>query len=223
MSKTLTREQRAAIFAGEAPRIAGEGECPWEPGDVYKVSSCITLTVEKIRPVKERWRDGKRIPAGWALGYHIWDRRDTLRYMRPNPHPVDYTVLRDELDAHGGYPAPNEDADEFREEGEQSAYTWNRARAVRGEDYAVGEEWLARFADEAGDRKARERRARRQQERALPLERRIVTYQAEAACRRIDIRNELRLIERLKRQGKGLDNPVEGIRRKLDSDLGRAA
>lgn len=223
MSRRLTREQRAELFAGNAPRIAGEGECPWVSGDVYRISSQMTLTVEEVKPVKERWKEGKRIPAGWALRYHVLDSRDPLRYLRPNPHPVDYVQLNAELEAHGGFPAANTDEDEFREEGQESAYTWNPKAGVEGEDYAVGEAWLAKFADEAGDRKATERRARRQAERTLPLERRLAEMQKEAGRRRIDIRNEVRLIGRLKAQGKGIDNPVEGIRRKLDSDLGKAA
>jgi hypothetical protein len=68
-----------------------------------------------------------------------------------------------------------------------------------------------------------QRTKRRKEQDMLSMEAKIVEYRKEAAHRRIDIRNEVRLIGRLKRQGKSVDNPVIGIKRKLDQDLNRAA
>ncbi len=77
---------------------------------------------------------------------------------------------------------------------------------------------------QANHMRARHQRTKRRSDQdLLDAEARIAAYQKEAAHRRIDIRNEMRLIGRLKRQGKAIDNPVIGIRKKLDRDVDRAA
>lgn len=192
----LTREQRAQVFAGNAPRIAGEGECPWKPGDVYRASPHVELTVLEIRTPKK---------GGWSLRYRILDRRDPARLIRPNPHPVDLDAIREELKANGGYPVGRiDDPAVSREAGIESAYTSNRGLAEGGVGEAVGEDWLTRFAGEANVRLGRERQA--EYDRKMARSRAAAMKEAAllASRRGADVSDELATI----------DAAVEAMRKK---------
>jgi len=75
MKLTLTREQRAAFFAGNWPQIRGEGTCPVEVGHVHRLSSLLRIEVTMIRKPKR---------GGWRLEYDVYDQRaDRDVYLMP--------------------------------------------------------------------------------------------------------------------------------------------
>lgn len=105
----------------------------------------------------------------------------------------------------------------------RSDYTTRPGNAMREEGEAPSREDMILFRQIAKVQALRDREERRKVQEQLSLEKRVVAYQHEAKRRRIDIRNEMRLVHRLKSRGKSLDNAMQGIRRKLDSDLDQAA
>ena len=209
----LTREQRAAVFAGEAPRIAGEGECPWKPGDIYRASSKVELEVLEIRPVKPRWRNGEWQEAGWSLHYVIRDQRDSPRLLRPNPHPVDFDAIRASFDEYGYPPDDPGDPEAMRGAGVESAYTTRPGAGLRRADEGVGEGWLKRFSEEGGARLQKERQQEYNRKMARSRAAALKEVELRARQRGIDVSPELRTI----------GEEVEKMRRKLDDDGQKAA
>jgi hypothetical protein len=147
----LTREQREAFFAGQAPSIGGEGKCPVGKGYVYTLSTKLTLEVTGIRTRKG---------GGWSLAYVVFDRRDPTRLLRSTP-----PVHMEEWERYQ-HRAPTEA--EIEEAAEESAYTSNREGAI---DSAEGpsREHLKLYAMESSqDRMARRVKEQRQgEQRAL--------------------------------------------------------
>lgn len=69
----LTAGQRRAFFAGEWPVLAGDGLAPVSAGYVHRLSSRLSLTVERVHIRKGRWR----------LEYSVLDDRDERFYLVP--------------------------------------------------------------------------------------------------------------------------------------------
>lgn len=89
----LTREQHRAIMAERFPRIAGEGECPVQAGEVIDLTSRVAIRVDGVRTPKG---------GGWELKYTRIDFRDL--YLMPTVH----SVAVDE----SGFPKPMSQAEE---------------------------------------------------------------------------------------------------------------
>lgn len=208
----LTREQRAAIFAGELPRIAGEGECPWKPGDTYRASAKVTVTVLEVRPVKPRLVRGVMSKPGWSLRYVVEDLRDHPRLLRPNPHPMDFDAMRKARDEYG-YPLDPPDPDTLRQAGIESAYTSSRASGIEDAGEAVGETTLKQFAEEARQRLRRERQAEYDRKMARSRAASLREVELRARQRGVDVSGDLGEIDSL----------VERMRRKLDDGNGEKA
>lgn len=202
----LTREQRSALFGGELPRIAGEGECPWKPGQVYQLSERVKLTVLEIRKVKPKMIRGKRIGEGWSLRYSVADERDNPRLLRPTPHPADFDAMRKNRDQYGFPLGDPDDPRVLREAGIDSAYTSNRGVAMADAGEAVGEDWLKRFSKEAGQRLAKERQQEYDRKKAKARASTLREVELRARQRGLDVNPQLDAI----------DAQVQDIRRKLD-------
>lgn len=100
-------------------------------------------------------------------------------------------------------------------------YTTEPAHAMRGEadpGEAPDREALEQLAADSRRKVREERERRRKTQQLLKVEQRIAEYTREAKRRRIDIRNELRLIQQLKARGKSPEKAALGIRMKLDRD-----
>lgn len=96
------------------------------------------------------------------------------------------------------------------------AYTTDPASAVPEEGEAVDPATQRWLTDEAHLRDATRRNQIRVDREALDLERKIVAYQTEARRRHIDIRSELRLLDRMKDDKHVVKVQTLQIRRKLD-------
>lgn len=161
----LSREQRARLFAGDCPRIGGEGDCPVTVGYVYRLSPRLELEVTKVCTQKDLW---------W-LRYIVHDRRHRVRNLRRTPTDTpDFEAIRD------AFSDENFRWDELpvvREKGttdpaEDSAYTTSRLNTVTDAGEGVDEETLKRFSKD-GHRRFNEGRKGLLQEREdkLRLER----------------------------------------------------
>lgn len=75
----LTRDQRSRLFRGEFPKLAGEGICPYKPGDTYRASARVSIEILSVRRPKV---------GGWSLEYVVYDQRpDQDRYLAPLSGP----------------------------------------------------------------------------------------------------------------------------------------
>lgn len=126
MKFTLTREQRAAIFAGNCPYIGGEGDPPCRRGDIKRLSKNVSLEVRKVN------RDGEK----WWLAYTIRDKRYVVRNMRRTP-PVHVEEATP--------PTPKAIA----EAAEESAYTPSLATSLADGGEAPPVKEVNRFARDA--------------------------------------------------------------------------
>ena len=86
----LTRAQRSSLFAGDWPRISGEGEAPVAPGDVHQVSRRLAIEILRIRKPKK---------GGWSVEYRVIDHRDHEPYLLPTARSL-------RLDNEKGEPVP---------------------------------------------------------------------------------------------------------------------
>lgn len=91
----LSKEQRQGILAGKAPSIRGKGICPVERGQVVKVTSRVSIKVDRVR-----YRRG----GGWSLAYTRVDFREL--YLMPSNRKIaldDYgqPLRMSDAEAHG--------------------------------------------------------------------------------------------------------------------------
>lgn len=199
----LTRNERAELFAGRAPKLAGAGKCLISEGYIYTLSPGFWIEINKVR----RTRTG-----GWSLGYTIHDHRHASLLLRRTP-PVHVE------DAESSAPT----AAAIEQARFESSYTTNVRAAVSTAGEGVGDT-VQRHQTENAKRAARlERRRRRIDQDNLALEAKVKAYQEEAARRRIPIRDEVRAMRRAMNRPDDLERRLEAVRRKLDSDLDRAA
>jgi hypothetical protein len=176
MSLKLTREQRHQIFAGEPPKITGEGECPVEAGYVLELSSRVRLTVLQVRTRKG---------GGWSLQYEVSDRRDAPRILRRTPGI--HHVTKDDLDDNGD-PKPLT-ADEIHRAAMDSAYT-GRPTSLSDAGEAVDEKTQRRFSELARDRKAQLRLLRDAERQLQTAGQRLARVRREAEVMGVDLRRQ---------------------------------
>jgi len=84
----LTREQRAALFAGETPKLTfpGSRPCPVKAGHIERLSSNVELEVTSVR----RTRKGD-----WSLAYELRNNRLGSRFLAQQAgqyHPAQYVT-----------------------------------------------------------------------------------------------------------------------------------
>lgn len=190
----LSREQRKALFAGDAPAIYGprklvrelEGggrrvtllyeKCPVEPGDEIRLSPKLTVRVLQVIP---------RRGGGWQLRYEVHNKRDPVRMLRRTP-PV--------VVPEGPENAPTEDA--IKKAAQESSYTGSPVGAISDAGDAVDEVTQKRFTREAteGFKAHLERERRERQSRAL--DERLRAVQRAAAEKGVDLTRKLTSIER---------------------------
>lgn len=184
----LTRQQRAALFAGEAPRIYGPRrvvingqehwrlrKCPVKKGDVVKLSRLMDLKVVRVDSVKG---------GGWRLQYEIHDRRDPTRLLRRTPPAT--PIGPDSLPT----------SDEIRKDAQVSAYTSNPAGTVRGAGLAVDELTQRRITQQAHDHAGHQQIVNQARRERYELERRLGRAREDAILRGVDISSPIRVIER---------------------------
>lgn len=175
----LTRDQRRRLAKLEPVRIAGTGTCPVQPGHTMQIVLNVTLTVDKVRPVKG---------GGWSLGYTLKDRRDLekARHLRSTP-PLHKAKK-------GGKPPTPESIAQAREE---SSYTSLADSMDAG--HAPPSEWLDKHAAERRSGDAARRLRAREGQLQDALER---CESAHTNLRRLaretgmDVRSDIRVVER---------------------------
>lgn len=105
--------------------------------------------------------------------------------------------------------------------GAKGGYTDRRDLALTDEPEAVTEEEQRRITADAHVAARHERSSRRRDQELLGMEAKIVAYQREAAHRRINIRSEVRSLNRCLHQPREAEKRLEDVRKKLDADLDR--
>lgn len=145
---TLTKEQRAAFFAGDCPHIGGKGECPVEVGYIYRLSASLHFRVSKINTDRD----------GWWINYVVQDRRHTVRNLRRTPSPTDFDSVRESFDEYGYPPEATEDA--IEDAGQESSYTSRGVGLVDDAGEAIDAATTKRYADKAAESSARLRQQR---------------------------------------------------------------
>ena len=134
---TLNREQRRRLFAGEAPKITGEGQCPVQKGYVHRLSSNLSFKVVGITQARDRW----------TLTVEVTDKRDPVRLLRRTP-TVHFDRVKDDLDEYGYPSEPTPEA--LREAARDSAYT-SAPSSLSSAGEAVDDQTLQRFAGKAAE------------------------------------------------------------------------
>lgn len=148
MKLTLTKEQRAAFFAGECPHISGAGDCPVEVGYVYRLSGNLHFRVSKIHTDRK----------GWWLRYVLHDSRHTVRNLRRTPRPSDFDAVRETFDDYGYPPEATEEA--IEDASQESSYTSRGTGLVDDAGEAIDAATTKRYADKAAEAGAELRRQR---------------------------------------------------------------
>ncbi|MDQ3730287.1 MAG: hypothetical protein M3355_11950 [Actinomycetota bacterium] len=187
----LTRVQRQRLFAGEAPRISGEGKPPVEQGETIQLSSRLSIRVLRVNLGNGRWK----------LDYEVLDRRDPVRNLRRTPAPQDFDAIRRSYDEYGTPTPPT--AEVIKEAAEGSAYTSSRSSlADAGEAVdAASQAAITRRAKEELTLVGQHQLSQEAAKLATQLARTV-----EVADRYgLDVRSEARLIAR----------KLDGIREKL--------
>lgn len=189
MKLTLTKDQRAKLFAGGCPRITGDGTCPVEPGYVYTISRGFTLQVTRV--VK---RDG-----GWHLRYTVRDTRHKYRNVRRTPADnIDYDAVREaycpENFRYDSAPIVRESGN--HDSAEESAYTSSQINLVAECGEGVDAVTQERFVAEG-----RLRHLERQVKRLAPgkpddIGAEIASIINEARSKGVDVTGELRVIRK---------------------------
>lgn len=189
-SLKLSRGQRAAIFAGQAPQITGiENQCPVDVGHVEHLSSRVSLEVLKVN---------RRRRGGWSIQYQVVDRRDPVRKLRRTPGVENVEALRKTFDEHG-YPrelTPGEVADAA---GESSYTAMPTSLSDAGE--AVRSDVQERFTKEAmthDELRAQKRREMWEREQgAQRIEQRLREERDRAELLGTDVHRETAAIRRM--------------------------
>lgn len=171
MKLTLTRAQRSQLFAGQLPRIAGEGRCPVEPGYEYRLSPDFTLRVVKVVPTR----------GGWVLRYELTDRRDRIEHLRRLP-----AVVNDD------YRPPT--AEDISRAADESAYTTGPDLMDAGP--RVDRKTLDRYAREAETHVGQQHTLAQLRRERHELDQRLARALADARMRGVDVSSALRVIER---------------------------
>lgn len=70
----LSKAQRAAFFARQWPKLAGDGPPPVEVGYLHRLSSRLSFEVVKVNRTKR---------GGWQLDYRVTDDREENFYLVP--------------------------------------------------------------------------------------------------------------------------------------------
>ncbi len=148
MKLTLTKEQRAAFFAGDCPHIKGDGDCPIVAGYEHRLSGNLYFRVSKVNTDRN----------GWWLRYVIHDSRHVVRNLRRTPRPEDIEQVRESFDEYG-YP-PEATASEIDDAGQESAYTSRGTGLVADAGEAVDAATTKRYADKAKESSAELRKQR---------------------------------------------------------------
>jgi hypothetical protein len=136
----LTRIQRSLLFAGECPRISGTGKCPVEQGQVYPLSSKVSIKVLAVRVPK---------PDLWMLHYELRDTRDKIRLLKHTPSisQGDFQRVRNSFDPYGYPQDPTPDV--LHEAAQESAYSSAPVSLVPSAGEAVDEQTQSWFTKEA--------------------------------------------------------------------------
>lgn len=204
----LTRTQRQALFAGQAPHVGGEGEPPCVRGDILKLST--RLSVEILR-VDVRYGSGK---ARWSAHYLVRDTRDPVRQIRrtpptSNPRPDDFDGY--------GYPVQIPDG----EASEESGYTAGGPSVVHDAGEAVSKEVQEALTAAAHEKGSLDRTQSIDARLAAAhtLEQRIVALEGLARRHNIRAKPEFRHVQRLLGRDdrtalKILDGVEDRVRRK---------
>lgn len=208
----LSREVRERLFRGDdLPdiTITGKVECPIKPPYGYTLSPKLKLVVTGI---------GKHPHGHHNLVYTVQDRRDPARLLRRTPGISDegFDAIRRSFDEYGAPGEPTAGA--LERASEESSYT-GAGSSLSDAGEAVNAHDQERITKRARKEASTERALRRKYQGLLGAEARAREFLREGAHRRIDMRNEQRLLDRLVRQGKPLDNVVQGMQRKLDRDV----
>lgn len=148
MKLTLTKEQRAAFFAGGCPHIKGEGDCPVDVGYEYRLSGSLYFRVSNVNTDRN----------GWWLRYVIHDSRHVVRNLRRTPRPEDFDDVRESFDEYG-YPPEATEA-EIDDAGQESSYTSRGTGLVADAGEAVDAATTKRYAAKALEASARLRQQR---------------------------------------------------------------
>jgi hypothetical protein len=188
----LTREQRAAIFAGHPPSITGNGPSPFEAGKTYRISSLVSLKINAVR---------RRRQGGWKLEYEILDRRDPVKNMRRTPPVVQDEEIRKGFDSYG-YPA-EPTADVVAQAARESAYT-SQPTSLSDAGESVDDKTQHGFSTEAASRDGLREQHRRER---WDLGQRLQRAEAEAELLGLDVSHHRRAIAeriaRMERLNKG--------------------
>lgn len=185
----LTRQQRVDLFAGKHPRIAfpGDRPCPVSPGDSHPLSAKVSLIVLGVR----RSKQGEHV-----LQYAVRD--DRPRLLRSSMHDMDFDAIRNSYDEYGMPGDP--DAPAIERARVEGAYTSSPMAALSNEPEAVDDDTLRQETKRARERDEMRKRAAfaelRRRQAELPPEARLAELRRFARERGVDIRSELKVIER---------------------------
>lgn len=162
----LSRTERAAIFAGDHPRLTfpGDRECPVAPGHIHPLSASVSLEVLAVK----RTKGGE-----WRLDYLLRDNRPQFVRRVPPIHDA-------RKEAERGEPS----GEELRRAARESAVTHSPAEAVADAGEVVPQGFQERLSVEGLQRDV----AREQdQQRQIALEARLAQARAECRRRGVDV------------------------------------
>jgi len=209
----VSREVREKLFRGSDVlpdiTITGTVSCPIKPPYEYVLSPKLKLVVTGI---------GKHPHGHHNLVYTLQDRRDPARILRRTPgiSSEGFGAIRRSFNEFGEPGEPTAGA--IERAGEESSYT-GAGSSLSDAGEAVNAHDQERLTAIARKERVSERELRRKYQGLLGAEARAKEFLKEGAHRRVDMRNERRLLHRLLRQGKPIDSVVQGMQRKLDRDV----
>lgn len=208
----LSAEVRERLFRGDdLPEITLTGKvgCPIKPPYEYVLSPKLKLVVTGI---------GKHPHGHHNLVYTLKDRRDPARLLRRTPGISDegFDAIRRSFDEYGAPGEPTAGA--LERASEESSYT-GAGSSLSDAGEAVNAHDQEKLTAIARKERVSERELRRKYQGLLGAEARAREFLKEGAHRKINMRNEQRLLDRLLAQGKPIDNVVQGMQRKLDQDV----
>lgn len=185
---TLTREQRAAIFAGRAPDIhvgrGRGGKWPVKPGDVIRLSKKLAIEVLRVDP--QRGGRGK-------VMYCVHDFRDPPKLMRRTPPVV----------VPGG-----KETGTIEQAARESSYTSSPTAAITDGGESVDDRSQDRFSREGQQEHVKRMVDYERRIRERPLHEQLAEALEEARSAGVDtVRYELSIVKR-----------IEALRRRTKRD-----